>query len=344
MATATDHQLGLKQETTWNTPVVVDRFFEWLPGSGIDWDPNVVQGEGLRAGSQVERSGRRVPLVGRGSGKLKIELASRGFGTLLQGCFGTAVSTVVSGATYQQLFTALISGTYLPAFTVQEGIVLPGGTVHAYTYAGCTISKWTLECSATGLATLEVEVDARSLATGTALATASYPTTPTLFSGALPLTGAMAVGGTLTAPLAIVLGSIAGGTANVAVKSWKLEVDNNIDTKRDVIGGRNQPVVGQRKIKLSTLVEYDATTGATFRDAQIGQTVMPVLLTSNAAEALSVGTATFQLACPAAFIDGGAIPQPTDGSTVTTSISWSVLDNLTQSPLYGVLRTADAAL
>lgn len=344
MATAVDHQLGIAVESTWNTPVTVVRFFEWLPGSGIDWDPNVVQGGGLRVGSQVPRAGRRVALVGRGSGKFKVELASRGFGTLLQSCFGTAVSTLVSGSTYQQLFTALVSGTYLPSLTIQEGIVLPGGTVHAYTFAGCSVTKWTLEVSATGLATLEVEVDARSLATGTALATATYPTTPTLFSGALPLTGAMAIGGTLTAPTNNALGSIAGGTASVAVKSYKLEVDNNLDTKRDVIGGRNQPVVGTRAIKLSTVVEYDATTGATLRDAHIGQTVVPIVLTSNTAEALSTGTATAQIVAPAAYIDGGAIPQPTDGSTVTTSIDWTVLDNLTNNPLYGVLRTADTAL
>jgi hypothetical protein len=343
MATMLDHQLGLKKETTYNTPVVVDRFFEWLPGDGIDWDPDVVQGEGLRVGSQVARAGRRVALVGQGSGSLKWELASKGMGTVLEGCWGTATSTLVSGTTYQQVFTPVVSGTYLPSYTAQEGITKPGGTQDAYTYGGVTIGSFEVEMPATGIGTLAVEVDARSLATGTALASATYPATPTLYASALPTAGAMTIAGTLTVPTTTALGSIAGGT-NVAVKSWKLAVNNNIDDERDVIGGRNQPTVGLREIKLTTTVEYDATTGTVFRDAQIGQSSTPILLTSNTAEALSTGTATLQLALPACFIDSGAIPMPGDGKTVTTDIEWSVLDNLTQVPAYMLLRTADTAL
>lgn len=343
MATMLDHQLGLKAETTYNTPVVVDRFFEWLAGSGLDWDPNVVQGKGLRVGSQVARAGRRVALVGKGSGKLSVELASKGLGVLLEGCWGTATSTLVSGSTYQQNFTPVVSGTYLKSFTAQEGIVKPGGTVDAYTYAGVTVGKFTVDMPADGIGTLEVEVDARSLATGTALATASYPTTPTLFAGGLPTSGAMSVGGTLTVPTTTALGSVAGGTA-VAVKSWKLEVDNGLDTKRDVIGGRNQPTVGAREIKLTTTVEYDATTGTVFRDALIGQGGTPILLTAATAESLSTGVATLQLALPVCYVDGGAVPQPSEGEVITTDIEWSVLDNLTATPAYMVLRTADVAL
>lgn len=342
MATMLDHQLGLKQESTWNTPVTVDRFYEWLAGSGLDWDPNPVQGKGLRVGAQVARAGRRVALVGKATGKLQAELASKGFGTLLNACWGTTTSTLVSGATYQQVHTPVVSGTYLPSLTIQEGIVMPGGTVHAYTYAGCSIADFELEMPENGIATLTVGVDGRSLATGTALATAAYPATPTLYASALPVSGAMTVGGTLTTPTTTVVASIAGGTA-VAVKSWKLSVSNGLDLKRDVLGGRNQPVVGMREIKLTTVVEYDATTGATFRDAHIGQSSTPILLNATTAEALSTGTAQCQLAFPAAYIDKGPIPVPSEGEVVTTSIEWSILDLLTATPAYHVMRTADTA-
>ena len=343
MATMLDHQLGMKQESTWNTPVTVDRFFEWMKGSSLDWDPNVVQGKGLRVGSQIARAGRRVALVGKGSGKCSAELASKGLGILLQSCWGTATSTLVSGSTYQQLYTPVVSGTYLPSLTIQEGIVKPGGTADSYTFAGCSIPKFTIEMPSDGIGTIEVEVDARSLATATALATASYPTTPTLFAGGLPTSGAMTAGGTLTAPTANAVGSIAGGTT-VAVKSWKLEVDNNLDLKRDVIGGRNQPVVGLRQLKLTTTVEYDATTGVTFRDALIGQSSTPILLSSATAEALSTGTAQLQLAVPAAYIEKGALPEPSEGEVITTDIEWSILDPLTSTAAYMVMRTADTVL
>lgn len=342
MAGMLDHQVGWATETTYNTPVTVTRFGEWLPGNALDWDPNVVQGEGLRVGSAVARSARRVALIGRGEGKLQFELTSKGFGSLLKGAWGTASSTTVSGTTYQQLFTAAVTGTYLDSFTIQEGIVKPGGDVDAYTYGGCTIKGFEIE-QGDGLCQLAVEVDARSLATATSLATASYPTSPTLYNAGLPTSGAMTVGGTLTVPTTTALASVTSGT-DVAVKSWTLSVDNGIDEKRDVLGGRNQPVVGKREITLKTTVEYDATTGTVFRDAHIGQSATPILLQLTTAETLSTGVATMQLALPACYIDGGAIPQPGEGEVVTTDIEWAILDNLTSIPAYMVLRTADTAL
>lgn len=346
MATMLDHQLGLKKETTWNTPVTVDRFYEWLPGNGLNWDPMVVQGKGLHVGSQVDRGGRRVGLVGKGSGKTVIELASKSMGTLLEGCWGTGVSTLADASTtYQQLFTAVITGTYLNGYTLQEGIVYPGTTtnVDAYTYSGCTVKSFEIDMPSDGIGTLSVEWDARSLATGTALATASYVSAPTLYAGGLPATGAMTYGGTLTVPTTTVLASVASGTA-VAIKKWTLTVNNNVDDARDVIGGRNQPTVGLREIKLKATVEYDTTTGSVFRDAQINQSGAAILIDATTAESLSTGTAELQLALPACYVDDGAIPVPSEGATVTTDITFSVLDNLTDVPAYMVLRTADTAL
>ena len=334
MATMLDHQVGWAVESTWNTPVTVTRFGEWLPGSGLDYDPNVVQGKGLRVGSQVARAGRRVALVGRGSGKLAFELSSKGFGTLLQAALGTATSTLVSGTTYQQVFTPVVSGTYLPSLTIQEGIVKPGGTVDTYTHAGCSVTDFEIEVPDGGIATLSVSVDSRSMATATALATASYPTTPTLYNSGSPITAQATFGGTLTVPTTTALASVGAGTGATGIKSWTLSVANGLDTKRDTIGGRNQPVVGMRELKLKTTVEYDSATGALLRDSCIGQVGTPIVLNLTTPETLSAGTAQCQL----------AIPVPEDGKVVTTEVEWSILDNLTQTPLYLVLRTADATL
>lgn len=343
MATMLDHQVGWIPESTWNTPPTVTRFGEWMPGNGMDFDPNVVQGKGLRVGSQVLRAGRRVGLVGQGTGKLQFEMASKGFGTMLTSCWGTSISNLVSGSTYQQVHTPVVSGTFLPSLAVQLGIVKPGGTVDPYTYGGCSVTDFDLEMPDGGIAMLTVSLDARSLATATALATASYPSAPTLYNSALPVTGGMTIGGTLTAPTTTALASVAGGTS-VNVKSWKLSVKNGLDLKRDVIGGRNQPVVGVRSISLTTVIEYDAVTGTTLRDAHIGQTVNPILLNATTGESLSTGTAQMQLALPAAYTNKGPIPVPADGKMVTTSIDWEILDNLTLTSAYHVFRTADTVL
>jgi hypothetical protein len=343
MPTMLDHQVGWKVESTYGTAVTVDRFAEFLPGSSIDWDPNVVQGKGLRVGARTARSARRVPLIGKGSGKLQLELTSKGLGTLFQSAFGIGASTLVSAGLYQQNFNTEVTGSYLPSFTLQEGVVKPGGTVDTYTAAGCTFSKFEIEMPGDGIATFSGDFDFLTLATNVALATASYPTSPTLYASGMPVTGAMQVGGTLTAPTTTALASLASST-NAVVKSWKLSVDHSIDTKRDRLGGRSQPTAGECKISLSATVEYDATTGATFRDAQIGQTAMPILLNATTAEVIGSGNAALQIVLPAAFVGKGAIPVPSAGEVITTDIEFDVLDNLTNDPLALCLRTADAAL
>jgi hypothetical protein len=343
MATMLDHQVGLVAETTFATIVTPTRFFEWLAGNGLDWDPEPKVGAGLRVGSQIPRSARRFGLVGKGSGKIMAELASKGFGTVLKGAWGTATHTLVSGTTYQQLYTAAVTGTFLDSFTIQEGIVRPGGTVDAYTFGGCSVSSFEIEMPDTGIATTSFDLDARSLTTSTALASATYPTSPTLYRSSLPLAGNMTIGGTLTPATTTALASTTSATPVTGIKSWTFTCDNALDLKRDVLGGRNQPVVGLRELKLKTTVEYDAVTGQTFRDALIGQSSTPIVLTATTDEALSAGTATMQLVFPAAFVTSGAIPQPGEGEVVTTDIEWDILDNLTALNQM-VLRTADTAL
>ena len=56
MPTLMDAQVGMKKETTYGNPVVVDRFYPVLKGSGAQWDTRPRQGEGVR-GSQ----GRSAP-------------------------------------------------------------------------------------------------------------------------------------------------------------------------------------------------------------------------------------------------------------------------------------------
>lgn len=339
-----DHQLGYKEEVTWRTPVTVDRFAEWLAGNGIDWDPDVVQGAGLRVGAQVDRSTRRVAQIGQASGKLQWELLTVGHGPLYKAIYGTAASALAdSTSAYQQLYTLDSAGSYLPSLTLQEGIVTPGGTVHTYTYAGCQFTDAEFEMPESGPMTCTVGVDGAALATNTALAVASYPAGGVLLTPALPTSGGMTIGGTMTLPTGTALGSIAAGT-NVSCKSWKLSIKNGLDIKRKVIGGRNRPTVGKRMVTLSTVVEYDNTTGGMLRDGLLAQTGFPLLLSAQTAEALSSGVAQFQWAAATAMINKGPIPMPEDGQTIKTTIDWSILDNDTDAPLLMARRTADTAL
>jgi len=342
VATLVDHSYGMAPEVTYNTPVTVTRHVEALVSSAHDWDPNVLQGAGLRVGSRFARSGRRLGAIGKGKVTVDVEAVAKGLGLLLEQAVGTATSTLVSASTYQQLFTPVpVSGSYNKSCTWQVGVVKTDGNVDAYTYAGCTARGLEIDCPEGGIATVKADFDARSVATATGYVAPSYPTAPVnLFTFA---SGTATTAGTLTVPTTTALGSVAGGTAT-AVRSFTLNVDNGIDDSRWVLGGRNQPTTGMRKGTLKLGVEYDATTGTTLRDAMINQTAFPVVLTLTGG-ALSSGNETLQICLPAVMIDLGAFPDPKDDKVVVTEVQCSVLDNLTAAQaLYIAVRTADTAL
>lgn len=414
MPTLVDHSVGIAVEPSHGTETTPTRFYEWTLGSSLDSDPKFVQGAGIRQGSAVARTGRRVGVVGQGSGSLQFDVLNRGFGLLLQSVLGSGTSTLVSAGVYQQLFT-LGSGTTLPALTIQEGIVRPDGTTDAYTWAGSTLKNIELACGTGAIVTAKVDVDALpahvvrtvadgattntsatltsvtaaftyndigrpvsgtgipasttilsvesatsvtmsanatatatgvSVTIGLAYATPSYPTA----SGTEPfhygqLRGTL--GGTLTAPTTTALASVASSTALATLRAYTLNVENEIaDDRWNGALQRNQPTIGTRGITLSIDTEYDSTTGARLREAQLTQAdIGPIVLTHTGVSLASGFNAVLQIVIPSAKIDSGAIPMPSDDKPIVTSVKYSVLDNLTaSSPLYVVVRTADTAL
>ena len=84
MATLIDGQVGIKKETTYGTPVTVDRFYEVLPDSTHDFDPMRIEGEGLKVGATHKRADRAVAGVGKGELTIKVELISKSLGVLLE--------------------------------------------------------------------------------------------------------------------------------------------------------------------------------------------------------------------------------------------------------------------
>ena len=126
MAAIDDVSVGFGVESTYGTAVTPTRWLEFTD-EALTYTPNKVQGEGLRVGSYVARSNKRVTTTYDGGGVVTHETISKGMGLLLQAAFGTGTSTLVSGTTYQQLFTL---GTSPSPLTIQKGVVAgdAGGT------------------------------------------------------------------------------------------------------------------------------------------------------------------------------------------------------------------------
>lgn len=333
MTTFQDCSLGLAKETTYGTGVTVNRFLEFTEET-FDYAKNVVQGEGLRVGSRVARSARRVVTTSDAGGDVTIECLSKGMGLVWEQCMGTGTSTLVSGSTYQQVFT--LADT-MPSATWQKGIPRYDGTVDAYTYTGGTVDSFELEFGNAEIAKLKPTVDARDVTTATAYATPSYAAGGNLFHFA---TGALSTG-TVTAPTATALASSATALGNV--RSGNISVSHNMGTSRYNFGAggkKAKPSTGMREIKGSLTVEYDSTT---FRDAVLADTPMSLVLTFTGG-ALSTGVETLQVVLSEIKLDG-KLPASNGGDEVTVDLEFTVLDNLTAAqPMWVVARTSDTAL
>ena len=164
-------QIGIKTETTWGTAVTVDRFAP-LVSEGLTEKIDRMESGGIIAGARVLRSAQWAAGNVDVSGPIGLELYQQGMGLWFRHMFG-AVSTTGAGP-YTHTFTP--GDLTDDHFTCQIGKPDVSGTVQPFTFAGCKIMGWELAVKAGELVTLGLDVVGKSLATGTALATATFGT------------------------------------------------------------------------------------------------------------------------------------------------------------------------
>jgi hypothetical protein len=238
---AVDHQLGVKNETVYGTPVTVDEFFEHLPGDPIAVETGRVESGSLRAGQTVQLADRFQPYTLGASGSRTLEVLTGGFDWWLQHMLGTLTTETdepVEGATSH---IGTLGNLFGKSFTWQENVPLGVAkqTNQAFTYGGGKINTWTLSCETEGVLTLEVEVVFANHTTATALATASYPTGLELLSWAY---GRLSVGGVA-----------------VPVTSWSVSGNNNLKTDRHYIAGSGaSPSFGRKEPVVNGFTEITA--------------------------------------------------------------------------------------
>lgn len=234
-------QLMTGEEAVYGTPVVCDRAFEFRQES-LKLEIARIESSALRSGTRVQRSDRWASGQRSVSGDITMELATKGQGRWWKHAVG-AVATAQPDAAgaptvYKHVFTP---GDLPPGKTIQVGRPTTGGLVQPFTYHGCTISQWTLECAVGDIATLAMSIVGEDEDTSTGLAVASYP------AGLNVLTFAQ---GTLTV----------GGTP-LEVKSASVQGSNTVAEDRYFLGSalRKQPLeIGMR--------EYTGTVEPEFAD------------------------------------------------------------------------------
>lgn len=235
-------QLGVKDESTYGTDVVVDRFFEYT-SENVKAVRERLVGSGLRASHLVQRKDRVVVVDKGAAGPIVIEPLSVGFGFWLKHMFGAVSSGSESDSVTAH--TATLATLKDDSFTAQANRYDDVSAANrAFTWAGGKVPSWELSNSVDGILRATLNCDFESETTGTALASASYPTGGELFSWA---GGAVTIGG-----------------SSVPVTDVKVAVDNAQKTDRYAIRGSTQklqPVQnGWRKITWECTAYWDSMT------------------------------------------------------------------------------------
>lgn len=337
-STLLDHRIGIKKESTYGTPVTVNRFYPLVAESTKTmWDPRPRQGKGVIAGGRrTDLQARAFLPSGQGTISFKVEPESKGLGVLFEAGFGVSTVTSVTGGS-QQVFHPGVTGTTLPSYTIQMVKVRNDGTEFVETYAGCTPMKATLQQEEDQTMEYLVEFDALSYTTATAAASTSYPSSPVIFDSSL--VSAVGLGSTLTVPSTTALAS--GLTAATVFRSWKIDIDHKVAQDRWILGAtRAQPTIGTPDIKFSAKVEFNDTV---LVDGLKAGTFFPWYCTFTTAEVLGGGFTQLQAVIPSMRLTKG-LPDVKPGDVVVYDIEAEVKNDGTNRDVYLVYRTTDAAL
>jgi len=171
------HSFGFKEESTWGTAVVVDKWVEFTSET-LERRQNTAVSNGIKAGRRYGGSGRRITRQDAG-GTVNFEVATNKFGTFFKQLLGSVSSVNTVGTVWTHTFTpGTLTGK---SMTIQKGIEKPDGTVAPFTYPGAKVVSLDFSNDQDGLLMMAAEFTAKQELTATALAAPTY-TTPTVFS------------------------------------------------------------------------------------------------------------------------------------------------------------------
>ncbi len=220
---AHDQQMMVKKESSFAVAVTPDRGFEYnddpmpvTPMAGrTESDP-------MRVGSRVRRSARVVPYNSHAEGHVDLDWMTKGMGFWLEHLLPSVATTgsgpYVHTATEGTSSSALVGKSFTAQFNAPFH---PSGTNQPLTFAGGKVPQWSIGCDVDGMLVLGLDLWFASWSTGTALATASYPSGMANFAWKH---GAVTVGG-----------------SSFDVTAVSFEVNQNYDLDRRQIRGDAAP-------------------------------------------------------------------------------------------------------
>lgn len=336
MAAVIDASIGLAKETTHKNYVAPTRHFEFNSES-LKWNKTAKSGRGIRVGSRVARSSRRVVPMAEGGGDFTVDVMSRGMGVIWEAVFGQVTDTEIVAGAHQQVFTFADD---LPSYTIQKGVVRADGTVDGYSFLGSVCSGFEIDSPNGELITAKLSWDIADLVTSQAYVAPSYPA-----EGEVMHFGQVeaVIGGIITPATTTEIASSAIGISPLCVRDFNVQVSSNLDNKRFCYGGggrKGRQISMTRQITGKFTAEYNQTD---LRDAFLNDTDVSILFTATGSELVTGHNAVFQVVLPVTRLNGD-IPEANADGVTTIEHSFEVFDGLVQEPMTLVCVTADTAI
>lgn len=224
------HQLGFVAETTYGTPVAVNRGVEFVTES-LRARPVYHQSEGIRPGRRYG-AGRYQTRQDAG-GTVKTEIPTTGMGLWFHHLLGAVTTTNPEAGVYTHTYRpGALSGK---SMTLQKGVEDSGGTVRPFTYEGVKILGANFSVGRDGVLMCDWEFDARRERKDIALAslTIDVPNLYRFEQGVVKKDG-VTLASVLSVGSAFIRNSLAANRYHMGSAGLKAEPKN---TPSDQIGG-----------------------------------------------------------------------------------------------------------
>lgn len=332
MTTLGLEQLGMKAESTYGTPVTVDRFFPFI-SVGLEPDYAVVSaGDEVRAGSLVETVDQNDPYIAGGSGPIEMYVPTVKFGLPLSHAMGAVAVGSISDSNYTQTHTLSATGKNGKSLTVQDSRPFTDGTAQPVTWHGVKILGLELSMDEEGFLKASFDCDAEDVDTATSLAVAAYPS--------------ISNGGTKF-PWRLCTVTVDG--TQLDVRNWRVKVAWPMNTGRRFLRGsalKKEPLVtGKATIEWDMEPEWADTDQFTLVAApSILDRVAPIVITCDGAVALAGTTVPRLTITIAAARFDKALPALSGEETLMSPLSGIGLDDLSAEPITITYRTTDSAV
>lgn len=315
---------------TYATPT---RFLE-MKSESLNLQMSTINSAAVRAGNRVMRKDRFIQNKKGAAGPISLEFATNGFGQVLQMMTGTAASpTTPANGVLARQYTFMPADMYGQSWTIQLGRPNVTGNVTPFTYVGSKVVDWSITGQLDAILDLSLTIDAQDEVLTQSLASASYPTSQSLFS----FTGAQV--------------TVDGGAYDTRGVSFK--ATNGIKTDRYLLRGdsrKREPIINAMSSITGSLdMEFQSTyTQTHFNSSTAAGALMAVTATWTGSLIETVASPgpyyqQLQITVPFARVEGDT-PNVAGPDVLTQSVPFTALWDGTTAPITIVYTTTDTSL